>query len=129
MSEDYQPISVHVASAEPGVMPGAAKGKRRVMISYTRVLTEAVPFDEILPQDESRICAWAQAGGANVVISTSQGQAGDPNNQVSGLPYPNGFVLPSTNTAPTPIEGIQRTFATAAAYPAQVTIMVVREAS
>ena len=125
---DYEPVKVHVASAAPGALNGTATRRKRASCRpYTVVLTSTNPVQTILDLDDSRSYALVQAGGFDVVINNSNGEAQNAANQVSGLPDPVGMVLSCGNTAPTRIPGGERWWAAAAEYPAQVTVLVVQE--
>jgi hypothetical protein len=124
-----EPVPVHVTGIDEGLaLAGAAPPPRRAGCRpYTVVLTAAVPVDTILDLDAKRAYALVQAGGNDVVISNNRTEAYNAANQVAGLPNPIGMVLPSGNTAPTKIPGGDRWWAAAAAYPTQVTVLVVQE--
>ena len=108
MSEtEHAPVKVHITADDTKVATAPSAGKIRVQTVTTKNLT-AAGWADLLPYDPSRKIAWIQAGGSNIVICTDISQAQDAQNQVSGLPYPNGLVIPSTNTAPWPVEGVQR---------------------
>jgi hypothetical protein len=93
-----RPVSVHVASAAPGVSLGRARAGDRYR---TRYLTETVdnsnPVRPLLGDDPERARAWVQATGGDVVLCASESDAGQT--------PPNGSVLPSANTAPWPLRG------------------------
>jgi hypothetical protein len=118
------PIGVHIKSSDVAI--GGGGRKRRRVIFLTETFTSTRPVGELLGYSASRLYVLMQAGGANVVIA-DKASAQNPANQVSGLPNPQGMVLPYTNTAPTRIPGGQELWAAAAAYPAQVTMAVVYE--
>lgn len=126
---EIQPVSVHVTSIDAGVLqpPAAAPSPVIGCRPYTVVLTSSVPVDTILDRDPKRAYALVQAGGNNVVISNNKTEAFAKENLVAGLPNPSGMVLPFGNTTPTKIPGGDRWWAAAAAYPAQITVLVVQE--
>lgn len=121
------PVPVHVTGAAPGVQLGGRAARRVGCRPYTVVLTAANPVQEILGLDAKRAYALVQAGGNDAVISNNNAEISAPVNQVAGLPAPIGMVLPYGNTAPTRIPGGERWWAAAAAYPTQVTVLVVQE--
>lgn len=118
------PIGVHIKSSDVGLGGGGRKQHRVVFMTET--LTTTRPVGELLGYAKTRLYTLMQAGGNNVVIA-DKSSAQNPANQVSGLPNPQGMVLPYTNTAPTKIPGGQELWAAAAAYPAQITMAVVYE--
>lgn len=122
-------IKVHVESVSPGVLGPAAPAARPVIgcRAYTVVLTSTNPVQTILDADDKRVYALVQAGGNDCVINNNNGEAQNAANQASGLPNPLGMILTSGNTGPTKIPGGQRWWAAAAAYPTQVTVLVVQE--
>lgn len=124
---DYAPIKVHVASSDVG--PGEQSGKKAVFCrAYTVVLTSAITTEAILELDPKRLYALVAAGGNDVIINTSKGEAQNVANTTTGLPNPIGFYLSAGFTVPTKLPGGQKWYASAAAYPAQVTVLVVSEA-
>ena len=128
MSEEKPAVRVHVASSDVSLGGSERPAKKRVGCRpYTVVLTSTNPVQTILDGDDSRVYALVQAGGFDVVINNSLGEAQNAANQVSGLPDPIGMVLSCGNTAPTRIDGGQRWWAAAAQYPAQVTVLAVQE--
>ena len=125
---EVKPVDVHLASADPGVLQPAAAPRPRIGCrTYTVVLTSTSPVDTILDQDDKRSYALVQAGGNDAVISNNKTEAFAKENLVAGLPTPIGMVLPFGNTAPTKIPGGDRWWAAAAAYPTQITVLVVQE--
>lgn len=130
MNETDQPVvRVHVASADVQLGGQApAPARRRIGCRpSTVVLTSTTPVQTILDANPKRAYALVQAGGFDVVISNSKGEAENQANQVAGLPNPIGMVLSYGNTMPTKIPGGERWYAAAAQYPAQVTILAVLE--
>ena len=127
---DVQPVPVHVTGIDEGLALGAAQPPRRRRVgcrAYTVVLTAASPVQEILGLDPKRAYALVQAGGNQAVINNNYAEIGNAANIAAGLPAPVGMLLPNGNTAPTKIPGGDRWWAAAAAYPAQVTVLVVQE--
>ena len=127
---DYNPVRVHLAGSDvPLAGQAAAPRKIRVATFFTRNLgpgTNEGAVIDLLPYDPSRVIAYAQAGGSNVIIASDIGAAQDAANQAAGQPAPDGMVLTAGNTQMTPVEGCQRMWAAAAAA-AQVTVQVVHE--
>jgi hypothetical protein len=128
-SKDVQPVPVHVTGVDEGLaLAGAAPPRRPVGCrAYTVVLTATSPVQEILALDDKRAYALVQAGGNQAVINNNFAEISNAANQVAGLPNPVGMMLPFGNTVPTKIPGGQRWWAAAAAYPTQVTVLVVQE--
>lgn len=127
-----QPVPVHVTSIDAqvqlGQAPAAAPPRPRIGCRpYTVVLTSNNPVLPILDWDDKRVYALVQAGGNDAVISNNKSEAYSAANQVATLPSPIGMVLPYGNTAPTKIPGGEQWWAAAAAYPTQITVLVVQE--
>lgn len=129
MSDDSRPaVRVHLASSDVPAGGAQPAAKRRVSCRpYTVVLTSTNPTQTILDLDGKRAYALLQAGGYDVVINNSHAEAQNSANTTSGLPGPIGMVLTCGNTAPTKVPGGEHWYATAAQYPAQVTVLVVQE--
>ena len=127
--QTVQPVPVHVTGIDEGLaLAGAAPPRRPVGTrAYTVVLTATNPVQEILALDGKRAYALVQAGGNDAVINNSYAEISNAANQVATLPNPVGMVLPYGNTVPTKIPGGQRWWAAAAAYPTQITVLVVQE--
>lgn len=75
MPEPYQPLRVHLESAEPGVLPGAAPHKKIM----TRFVTETVDNQNtvrpLLPDTPGRVLAIVQVSGGDVHLCDTQGHA------------------------------------------------------
>ena len=130
MSTELTVAPVPVLLTNPEALAGVRTDKRRPrrqMTFRTINLTAASPVQVLLGADPARLYALVQAGGNSVVLTTSQGEAQDPNNVVANIPNPEGFVLTAGNTVPVKLEGVQPVYASANAFPSQVTMIVVHE--
>lgn len=133
MSEDYEPVRVHLASVEAGIggAPAAAARPRRTATYETFVLTANDPVMAILPPDPEgrRTCAYVQAIDNDVVLGPTAGVAGAAANTVTNVPNPNGTYLPKANTAPYPVEDSGPVFAgvTTTASASRVAVTAVYE--
>lgn len=110
---DYEPVKVHIASAEAGVQLGGTaeatqKGCRAVYQTVT--LTANDPVQPILPADPSREIAYVQALDNDIVIAGTRGIAGSAVNTTAGAP-PDGTVVPKANTVPYPVHDNGAVFA------------------
>lgn len=127
---DIPPVPVRVVSVAPGTIgPGAYPAKTEFCTVRTFLFSAASPSHVVLPADATRLIAYVQAGGNNVVICTDKGMEQDPANLVAGLPAPNGLVIPFGNTGPYPLRGINEFRAVAASYPAQLTVSIIHESA
>ena len=117
-----KPIGVHVTGSDVALGGGRRKGRRTIFI--TRNITAAEPTIQLLNFNATRLYVLMQAGGYNCVIATDKGTAQNAANQTAGQPNPIGLVLTAGNTGMTKIEGTSELWATAAQYPAQITMAV-----
>jgi len=98
------PVSVHIASADPGALPPGAKHAHRSRGMYqTFVLTAADPAQCILPEDENREIAYIKALDNDIMIGPSAGVVGAAVNTVASVPNPNGTLVQKSDTAPYPV--------------------------
>lgn len=113
MTEHYEPVKVHVASADPGVQLGAAKASPGTCraVYQTVVLTANDPVQDILPADPDREVAYVQALDNDIVIASTKGVAGSAVNTVASAPNPDGTLVPKINTAPWPVHDSGAVFA------------------
>lgn len=126
MSEPIEPPIVRVHLAGSDVPFGRRRAERR-LTTFTKVITAAAPVADLLPYDPGRIIARVQALDNDVIVTTSFGEAQDVANTTVGQPFANGLVVAKANPFPWPLDGAQRMWATAAAYPARITVAVVHE--
>lgn len=95
---------------------------------YTVLLSADTPAAQVLRPDPNRVIAYVQAGGADVVLCKSKGEA-QANTSDPTYAAPNGALLPFGNTCPTPLDTTGEVWAGGATYPAQVSVIVVTEAA
>lgn len=125
---ETEPVPVHVASVADGLGPAPRRRLRAVSL-YTVVLTADEPAKQVLQPDPNRVIARVQAGGNNVVLARTKGDAqAAANTGDVTLARPNGMLLPYANATPYPLETTGEVWAAAAAYPAQVAVSVITEA-
>jgi hypothetical protein len=130
MSEERPAVRVHVESMTPDAFTGMSAPRPRKKVfcrPYTVVLTSTITTETILDENDKRLYALVAAGGNDVIINNSKAEAQNEANTTSGLPNPIGFYLSAGFTTPTKIPGGQKWYATAAAYPAQITVLCVEE--
>lgn len=98
---------------------------------YTVVLTSDEPMQQILPQDPLRYHAEVCSIDNPVVLCHSLQQAKDDRNVEASLPNPNGFLLNAAGgyPFPMPVHTIAPVWATAAAYPSRIAVLVKRRNS
>lgn len=103
--------------------PAAPHRRERLAIStHTIVLTAANPVQALANHEPNRKELRIQSADNPVVLCDNQGQALDPANQVSGLPNPNGALLPVTQT-PWEIQTTDALYVAAATYPSRVVVI------
>ena len=90
----HKAVSVHLLSAEPGILAGAPKARRILTRYETYVLTVNDPVQCILPQDEDRIEYTIIALDNDIILGPTKGVAGAPVNTVVNVPNPNGGYIP-----------------------------------
>lgn len=118
---EYEPVRVHVV-ADSTATPATP---RRMAVTYrTIVLTTTSPVQNLLGTDPSRCHVLVQATTNDVVLAATEAQAQDAANQASGIPAPDGFLLPHANTAPARLETTEQLWAAAATYPAIVSLAI-----
>ena len=118
------PVKVHITGSD---IPFGKRQAERRLTTFTKVLTAAQPFTQIAPYDPGRICAYIRALDQDTVVSTSLGEAQDAANTTASQPFPDGQLIPKTDTTPTKFEGAQPMWITAAVYPARVTVQLLHE--
>lgn len=94
---DYPAVKVHLASAEPGIMPAAASSDHthaHKAVYRTIVLTASDNGKEIFAVSETRCCAYVRALDDDLVIGKTSSDSQD-----SGR----GYTVPKADTGPTPI--------------------------
>lgn len=111
MSEDYEPVRVHIASSdlEPGPAPGP---RRKAFKPNTFTLTAANPVQRVWPRSENRLEGWvtsAIAASSPPVIFIASSQA-DANAQGGGAAQVSGL-----DTTPFPVNTTDELWITAAA--------------
>jgi hypothetical protein len=127
-SAQIAPVPVHVTNAEAlGGAGSPFRHKVRQLKLITKNLTATTPIIDVAPYDETRLYILMQCGGNNIVLCTDLSQAQDPANVVATIPNPNGLVLTAGNTIPYKIEGCQRMWAVANAFPSQLTLAFLHE--
>lgn len=124
MSDQVEPIRVHITGDDT---KGLAQQKTTVTTLYTVVLTAANTYQLVLPHKPRRVCAYVQAGGANVVLCGSSSDA-QKNTADPTYASPHGALLAFGNTSPTPIQGENEVWGGAAVYPAMVSVIDITEA-
>lgn len=121
---DMPATPVHIASADPGVLPAAAAPPRprpMRLVAVTITLTSNVPARLLLPLAASREYAIVQALDSAVVICDSLGQAQSPPNADTTLAAPEGAVVPVGVVVP--LLGTNELFVTAPSFPARVSVI------
>jgi hypothetical protein len=124
--QPFEPVKVHLVADSTKASPGPGPRPRR-LTGFTKVMTSAIPLVDLVPYDPARLYIEVQATSNDVVICTDLSQAQDPANVASGIPNPNGILIPHANTTPQRLEGANRMWAVAAAYPALLTVAVMHE--
>lgn len=119
----YAPVKVHVV-ADSTRQATPASPPRMAGMYLTIVLTSAAPVRNLIGTDPNREYILAQASGNDVVLCATKAQALDAYNEATGLPNPDGLLLPKANTAPSPLKTTEALWAAAAAYPALVSLAV-----
>jgi hypothetical protein len=123
---DIEAVQVHIKSSEVPFVAAHPQRRPQAPNFFTIVLTSIEPVKQILPPDPKRIIAYVQAGGFNVVLTTTKGDA-QHNTSDPTYATPTGMVLPYGNTAPYPLPTTGEVWAASASYPAQVTVTTITE--
>jgi len=130
--DEMVPIPVRLHPQDLAALAGHLKsGKCHYDITFrTIVLTAGGVGYSIRPlcaADPSREYLMVQAFTNDVVLCETQSRAQDAANAVAGLPNPEGYLLWHTNVMPTRIDSSDLIWIAAAAFPAQVTVMLVNK--
>lgn len=125
MYDEFEPIPVVVHNAADFPVAAPKQKKHKDVTYRTIVLTAANPVRPIFVGDLSRELVIIQAFGNDVVLCESQSKAEDAANSVATLPNPEGYLLSHSNTAPTYLPTTDLTWATAQAFPAQISITLI----
>ncbi len=95
MSNEVEPVKVHVASADVQLGHPPAVTPDLVAVPHTVALTSDEPARQLCQPSPGRkfigICAFTNA----VVLSRSKGDAQAPGNLTASITAPNGAMLPS----------------------------------
>lgn len=127
MSDETRPaVRVHIGSSDVPLGAPAPARRRRSVTFRTIVLSSDVPVDQVMQPDPNRVIAYVQAGGADVVLTKSKGDA-QANTRDASYSAPVGTLLPFGNTVPYPLETNDEVWVGSAVYPAQVSVTIVTE--
>jgi hypothetical protein len=105
-------------------MGGSQRKRERTVTFYTLTFDSSRTVHQVLRADPNRVIAYVQAGGANIVLTKSKG---DAQSNVSDATYaqPHGLLLPYANAAPYPLDTTSEVWAGCASYPAQLAVTVI----
>jgi len=124
---DIEPVHVHVASSDVPLGQAPAGQRERIVTFYTLTFDSSRTVHQVLRPDPNRVIAYVQAGGANIVLARTKGDA-QANTADATYSQPNGTLLPYGNTVPYPLATTSEVWAASAVYPAQLAVTVITEA-
>jgi hypothetical protein len=123
--EELTPIPVRIVDRSD--LAASARKVHRDVTYRTIVLSALNPVRPVFAQDLSRMLVIVQAFGNDVVLCETQSKAEDPANSVAGLPNPEGYLLAKANAGPTYLPATDLSWATAASFPAMITICLINK--
>lgn len=123
---DPGPVLVHLTGSDVPLTPQQKSRAARRSLLFTLTFSALTPFRQVCGPDPCRVRLLVQAGGADVVLCKSQGEAqantGDP-----AYAAPTGMLLPFGNAGPWPLDTTDELWAAAAVYPAQLAVTIITE--
>lgn len=123
---EYPPVRVHLVKDDTAAAPPSPPRRPRRGVQFrTIVLTTTAPVRNILGYEPARAYVLVQALGNDVVLAPTEALAQTAADETASTPNPDGFLLSHANTVPVRLDTTEAMWASAAAYPAQVTIAII----
>lgn len=120
MTDEMQPVSIHVASIAKGVQLVAAPSKkRRAVTTRSYILNSTDPVQEILHQSDKRVEAFLTFATNDLTIAKSKADALNGGNGAA--------VLPHVDAVPFPLNTTDAMWAAATVLPTTVSVVAIYE--